>query len=120
MEKMIYIADDEELIRDVYNESLKNFYNIQLFEDGSDLIDAYDNKKPDLVITDYKMKTDGIKVVKHIRHENKDTETPIIMTTGTADYDSRYLADITPKFNLLEKPIGLSDLRNTVSELLNE
>ena len=92
-EKLIYIADDEQHIRDLIKSFLeKDNYLIEAFETGDDLFKAFTKKKCDLVILDIMMPgTDGLTVCTRIRQVS---DVPIIILTAR-DSDADYVAGIT-------------------------
>jgi len=93
LEKLIYIADDEQNIRELIKSFLeKDNYDVQVFENGDDLFKAFTKKKSDLVILDIMMPgTDGLTICKKIR---QTSDVPIIILTAR-DSDADYVAGIT-------------------------
>ena len=92
-EKLIYIADDEQHIRELIKSFLeRDNYSIEAFETGDDLFKAFAKKKCDLVILDIMMPgTDGLTVCTRIRQVS---DVPIIILTAR-DSDADYVAGIT-------------------------
>ena len=80
----VWIADDDEAIRMVLEEGLKSAgLEIATFADGESLIDALNDKKPDLIISDIKIPVmQGYDLLKHIKN-NYDKLPVIIMTAFT-------------------------------------
>ena len=80
----VWIADDDEAIRMVLEEGLKSAgLEISTFADGESLIDALNDEKPDLIISDIKMPgMHGYDLLKHIKN-NYDKLPVIIMTAFT-------------------------------------
>lgn len=93
MSKLIYIADDEENIRNLVKTFLENNgYEVEVFENGDLLYEAFTNKKCDLIILDVMMPgSDGFEVCTKIR---KESIVPIIMLTAR-DSDIDYITGIT-------------------------
>ena len=75
----IWIADDDEAIRMVLEEGLKSAgLEIATFADGELLIDALNEDKPDLIISDIKMPgMHGYDLLKHIK--NNYDKLPVII-----------------------------------------
>ena len=109
MAKKIYLADDEQDIREILTEFLSNAgYEVTAYKNGDTLFSAFQEKPCDLVILDIMMpKKDGFTLAQEIRSINPDI--PVIFLTaktmkedilegfkiGADDY-------ITKPFNILE------------------
>ena len=81
----VWLADDDEAIRIVLEESLKNSgYTTATFSNASDLIEELNSNTPDLIITDVHMLgMHGYDLLKHIN--NNYSELPVIIMTAFAD-----------------------------------
>ena len=81
MNKVIYVADDEQDILDVLQEFLTNAgYDIKTFLTGDDLFSEFREKPCDLVILDIMMPgTDGLSVCKMIR---EISDVPVVILTA--------------------------------------
>ncbi len=92
MHKSIYIADDEQNIREVVKSFLESEgYDVTAFEDGDKLLAAFREKPSDLVILDVMMPgSSGFTVCSALR---KISTVPIIMLTAR-DSDLDYAAGI--------------------------
>lgn len=92
MQKSIYIADDEQSIRDVVKSFLESEgYRVTAFPDGEKLLAAFNNQPCDLVILDIMMPgRSGFEVCAEIR---KCSTVPIIMLTAR-DSDIDYATGI--------------------------
>ena len=79
----VWIADDDEAIRMVLEEGLKSAgLEIATFADGESLIDALNDEKPDLIISDIKMPgMHGYDLLKHIK--NNYDKLYFVLLTGT-------------------------------------
>ena len=86
-------AEDEEGIQNNIHEILDcMFKDIYLARDGEQAFRIYEEKKPDLIITDIKMpRLNGIDMVKKIRE--RDSKTRIVITSAHTDLD--YMLDAT-------------------------
>jgi DNA-binding response OmpR family regulator len=92
MDELIYIADDEQNIRDVVKSFLESEgYRVRAFEDGGQLLQAFHDQPCDLIILDIMMPgLSGFEVCREIRKENT---VPIIMLTAR-DSDIDYATGI--------------------------
>lgn len=89
MDKLIYIADDENNIRNLLKSFLeREGFNVIAFPNGDDLLERYLDTPSDMVILDVMMPGhDGFFVLKEIR---KISNVPIIMLTAK-DSDADYI-----------------------------
>ncbi len=92
MNELIYIADDEQNIRDVVKSFLESEgYRVRAFEDGGQLLQAFHDQPCDLIILDIMMPgLSGFEVCREIR---KESTAPIIMLTAR-DSDIDYATGI--------------------------
>lgn len=97
--RMIYVADDEEKIRELVKSFLtKDGFDVRLFADGAQLLEAFNELQPDMIIVDITMpKMDGFSVCSIVRNKSnvpiviisaRDTEPDRIagLTLGSDDY----------------------------------
>ncbi len=117
MNHLIYIADDEDNIRNLIKSFLESDgYRVKAFETGDELIKAFFEKPSDLVILDIMMPgTDGWTVCSMLREK---TNVPIIMLTARdSEYD--YVRGITiGSDDYLTKPFRPTALLMRVRSLL--
>ncbi|WP_227862216.1 response regulator transcription factor [Clostridioides sp. ZZV14-6153] len=93
MQKLIYIADDEDNIRNLVKTFLKNEgHNVVDFKTGDELLEQFNKKECDLVILDIMMPgSSGFEVCIKLREKST---VPIIMLTAR-DTDIDYITGIT-------------------------
>ncbi|OGK28631.1 hypothetical protein A3D06_02145 [Candidatus Roizmanbacteria bacterium RIFCSPHIGHO2_02_FULL_40_9] len=117
MKKRILVVDDDEYIRDLYNEILSDAgYDVEIASDGADALDVLEKKSFDLVLLDIMMpKMDGIEMLKHLSGKKKEisvvlltnlAHNPVLKeakSLGAIDYLIK--ADLTPD-QLVEKIKG--------------
>ena len=117
MSHSIYIADDEENIRDLIKSFLKSDgYEVSAFETGDELKAVFDEKPADLVILDIMMPgTDGLTLCRKLRE--KSSVPIIILTAKDSEYD--YVQGITiGSDDYLTKPFRPTALLMRVRSLL--
>lgn len=117
MSHSIYIADDEENIRDLIKSFLKSDgYEVSAFETGDELMAVFDEKPADLVILDIMMPgTDGLTLCRKLRE--KSSVPIIILTAKDSEYD--YVQGITiGSDDYLTKPFRPTALLMRVRSLL--
>lgn len=81
MKKLIYVADDEKNIRTLMATFLlSSGFEVETFENGDLLYEAFQLKTPDLVVLDIMMPgTDGLTICKYIR---ANSQVPIVMVSA--------------------------------------
>jgi len=114
----IWIADDDEAIRMVLEEGLKSAgLEIITFADGESLIDALNDDKPDLIISDIKMPgMHGYDLLKHIK--NNYDKLPVIIMTAFTDMQAAIDSYGGGAFEYIPKPFDLEEAIITVKKLL--
>ena len=112
----VWIADDDEAIRMVLEEGLKSAgLEISTFADGESLIDALNNEKPDLIISDIKMPgMHGYDLLKHIK--NNYDKLPVIIMTAFTDMQAAIDSYGGGAFEYIPKPFELEDAIITVKK----
>lgn len=106
----ILYAEDEEGIRIPMANSL-GYYFKEVYEakNGEDGLKIYDNKRPDIILTDLRMPVkDGLYMVKEIRKSDK--KTPILMITAHTDKEYLLSAIELKIEKYLIKPVSLDEL----------
>lgn len=92
MNKKIYVADDEKNIRELIQSFLNEEFDVSLFENGDELLSAFEKEPADLVILDVMMPgTDGFSICSALR---KRSDVPIILLTAR-DTDADYVTGFT-------------------------
>jgi two-component system, NtrC family, nitrogen regulation response regulator GlnG len=116
----IWIADDDEAIRMVLEEGLKSAgLEIVTFADGESLIDALNDDKPDLIISDIKMPgMHGYDLLKHIK--NNYDKLPVIIMTAFTDMQAAIDSYGGGAFEYIPKPFDLEEAIITVKKALEE
>lgn len=117
MNHLIYIADDEDNIRNLIKSFLESDgYRVRVFVTGDELLKAFSEQPSDLVILDIMMPgTDGWSVCKLLRDM---TNVPIIMLTAR-DSEHDYVRGITiGSDDYLTKPFRPTTLLMRVRSLL--
>lgn len=84
MKELIYIVEDDEGMQEVYEGAFEGTYETKLFENGKDFFDAFNEKKPDLVILDIMLPVmDGFTILTKIRET--DEKIPVICVSAKSD-----------------------------------
>ena len=116
----IWIADDDEAIRLVLEESLSSSgFKTESFPSGEELIKKLDQNKPDLIITDVQMPGMlGYDLLKHINNNFDDL--PVIVMTAFADMQAAVESFGGGAFEYLPKPFDLEEATKIVERAPEE
>ncbi|MEW6266882.1 MAG: response regulator [Thermodesulfobacteriota bacterium] len=116
MTKKILIVDDEEHIRFLYSEELKDEgYEVVTAESGFRLLETIETEKPDLVVLDIKMVDyNGLDLLQDIR--NRFYDLPVILCTA---YDTfkEDMKSIAADYYVI-KSFDLTELKNRIATAL--
>jgi len=109
MQKLIYIADDEENIRDLIKSYLeREGYEVIAFPDGESLLAAFQSKEPDMIVLDIMMPgINGLDVCREIR---KVSEVPLILVSARDDTFDKVLGLELGSDDYLAKPFSPREL----------
>ncbi len=117
--KRILIADDEEVIRDVYVRTLASEnYELSTCINGLEAIERIQKDNFDMLILDLKMpKMDGLAVLKEIKMMGKDLA--VIIVTGYATITTVKETLKLGCFDYLVKPFNIEELKITIKRAFN-
>jgi len=106
----ILVADDEEVIRDLFETFLgKQGYSVSTASDGFEAVDKIKKDNYDMLILDLKMPgMDGMSVLNKIRELKK--ELVIVVITGYATVDTAKEAIKQGCFDYITKPFDIEDV----------
>ena len=84
MEDLIYIVEDDEGIRELYEGAFDGVYEAKMFENGNDFFKAFEKSRPDLVVLDIMLPDmDGYTILTKIREI--DEKIPVIIVSAKSD-----------------------------------
>lgn len=109
MSELIYIADDDKEICKLLKTHIENEgYSVETFFDGRSLLDRFNVKRCDLIITDITMpKMNGYDLCREIR---KVSIVPVFMISANNDEIDRVLGLELGSDDYIAKPIGFREL----------
>ena len=116
----IWIADDDEAIRLILEESLSSSgFKTKSFSSADDLMKSLDKSEPDLIITDVQMPGMlGYDLLKHINNNFEDL--PVIVMTAFADMQAAVESFGGGAFEYIPKPFDLEDAIKIIERALEE
>jgi len=116
--KRILIVDDEENIRLLYSEELKDAgYEVDTAKDAKEAQKKIDIQKPDLITLDIRMPgIDGIEFLRRFRERDKTT--PVVLCTAYSDYKQDFRIWASEAY--VVKSSNLEPLKTTIREVLEK
>ena len=116
----IWVADDDEAIRLILEESLTSSgFETKSFSSGEELIKELDATQPDLIITDVQMPGMlGYDLLKHINNNYEDI--PVIIMTAFADMQAAVESFGGGAFEYLPKPFDLEEATEIINRALED
>jgi DNA-binding response OmpR family regulator len=114
--KKILVIDDEENIRLLYQEELKDYgYEVILASNGQEGLEKFDNHNPDLVTLDIHMLgCNGLETLKKIRDRSRHV--PVIICTAYGEYKQDLRSWSSDAY--IVKSSDLNELLTKVKEIL--
>ena len=117
---LIYIVEDDEIIREIEEISLKNSNHIVFsFENAKDFYKKLEDVLPDLIVLDIMLPDEnGYEIVRKLRSQPSTKRLPIIMVTAkTTEMDMiRGLEDGADDY--IKKPFSVMELITRIKALL--
>jgi two-component system, response regulator, stage 0 sporulation protein F len=116
MNKRILVVDDDEGLRDLYEETLSDEgYDVLTAENGKEALQKLEKEKPDLVVLDIIMpKMDGMEALGRIL--GKDKTVPVILHSSHPQYREDFMSWAADAYLL--KSTDLTELKKEIRELV--
>ncbi len=119
--KKILIVDDYEESCKLLAEILSSSYDCSYTSDSTTAIDLIHQKKPDLILLDYKMPgMMGVDVCKIVKENDSTKSTPIIFVSGAATIDEKIKAFETGADDFISKPFHVKELTLRIKARLSD
>lgn len=117
-EKIIMLADDEVMLRDLLGELLETTgFNVVKVSSGSETIKVLTEMKVDLLIIDYNMpEMNGLECIEQVRKLGYDM--PVILSTGSLSFDTNIDLKKYGVIKLVNKPYEFNDMLSTILTLI--
>lgn len=115
---LLYVEDEEGIQNNIHEILDCMFKDIYLANNGEQAYKIYEDKKPDLIITDIKMpKLNGIDLLKKIRQ--RDSKVRVIITSAHTDLDYMLDAAELHLVKYIIKPITEDKLTKALESFIN-
>ena len=119
-EKTILVADDESHILNVVSLKLRNAgFRVLTAHDGQEALEAAQQERPDLIITDYHMpQLSGLELCRRLKQDASMPAIPVIMLTARGYHLEPQDTEQSGILRMLSKPFSPRQLLATVNEVL--
>lgn len=121
LDTQILIVDDSATMRRIASFILKSlgFKNIVEAEDGLDALNAIQNRRFDLVLSDCNMPNmNGIELLTRLRDDPELNSIPFIVMTSTDQKESLLAMVKAGASDYIEKPFQADDLRKKLEKFI--
>ncbi|MBR2986470.1 MAG: response regulator transcription factor [Clostridia bacterium] len=109
MEALIYVVEDDEGIRELYDGAFEGVFITKMFENGHDFFECFDKARPDLVILDIMLPDiDGYTILSGIREI--DEKVPVIIVSAKSDEISAVKGLNKGADDYMSKPFSVLEL----------
>ncbi len=107
--QLIYIVEDDDGIREVYEGALGDDYDVRLFYNGAQFFTAFKQTTPDIIILDLMLPDmDGYEILQNIR--SVDQQVPIIIVSAKSDEISYVKGLNKGADDYIKKPFSVLEL----------
>ena len=119
-QRTILVADDESHILHVVSLKLRNAgYRVLTAHDGQEALEAAQQERPDLIITDYHMpQLSGLELCRKLKQDAATQDIPAIMLTARGYHLEPHDTEQSGILRMLSKPFSPRHLLATVNEVL--
>ncbi len=109
MEALIYIVEDDEGIRELYDGAFEGVFVTKMFENGQDFFECFECARPSLVILDIMLPDmDGYTILSRIREI--DERMPVIIVSAKSDEISAVKGLNKGADDYISKPFSVLEL----------
>lgn len=112
MDKLIYVVEDDESIRELVRMALSSFsYRVMTFDNAEEAVEVIGKKIPDLVLFDIMLPgMSGLDATKLLRQSPKTKELPILLLTAKDTEIDKVAGLDSGADDYITKPFGVMEL----------
>lgn len=120
--RSLLIVDDNTMNLDILKNLFKDEYKLSFAKNGKVALKILEKKIPDLILLDVMMPVmGGYETYKEIVMDNRFKDTHIIFLSAVDEIDQGVQQlDESRLVSLIKKPFDVAEIKNIVSEVLNE
>ncbi len=109
MGELIYVVEDDEGVRELYDGAFEGLYETKMFENGSEFFESFLRSRPDLVILDIMLPDmDGYTILSKLREI--DEKIPVIIVSARSDEISAVKGLNKGADDYMSKPFSVLEL----------
>jgi FixJ family two-component response regulator len=109
----VFVVDDDRILADAISAVLRSAgFRVRTFYDGLPAINQAIESKPDVIVTDYRMPTNGLRLASWLRDYCPACK--VVLISGDAPTCNLDQVDQGYRFTLLEKPVDPAKLIEVV------
>ena len=119
-DKLIAIVEDDPYLTAMFSEALPLFgsWRLHIIADGQTARNSLPSMGADLILLDVGLPgLDGVSLYKFLRGHSKTKQTPIVIITGSHDWELHRMGLLTGF--LLQKPFNIQELVGIIQALLS-
>ncbi len=117
---LLVVEDNNDILK--FLETTLNFkgYRVMIAHNGEEALDAMQNERPSLIITDILMpKMDGFSLLNHLRTNPETQNIPVILISAFyIELEDKIFAYTLGATRFIKKPINMEDFMQAIEELL--
>lgn len=118
--KHILVIDDDRVMLKMLKSALSDQYDVTILPNSISMAKCLETKKVDLILLDYEMPLEtGADVFRRIKEDPKSANIPVCFLTGISDREKTMEIMALKPHGYLLKPIDMSMLFSTISNLIN-
>ncbi|MBD2465349.1 response regulator, partial [Oscillatoria sp. FACHB-1407] len=107
----VFLVDDNADMRNYLHRILREFYQVEVFTEGSSALNAARAATPDLILSDVMMPgMDGFELLRQLRHDPRTREVPILLLSARAREESAVEGLNAGADDYLVKPFSAREL----------
>ena len=109
MGELIYVVEDDEGVRELYDGAFEGLYETKMFENASEIFESFLRSRPDLVILDIMLPDmDGYTILSKLREI--DEKIPVIIVSARSDEISAVKGLNKGADDYMSKPFSVLEL----------
>lgn len=115
----IFFAEDNTEMRNFVSGILSDFFEVKVFKNGQECLDAMNEEWPDLVLSDVLMpELNGLELCKNIKGDIKTSHIPVILLTACTTIDDQIKGIQEGADAYIQKPFNAQHLLTSIEALL--